>query len=93
MDLELYLAVDITVDITVPHHNVPISINYANSILQICTNTDESKSILKKIIESRVGACLYAIQFFSGPPSHGSWKCGHPHIDYALHQFRKIRMK
>lgn len=26
----------------------------------------------KKIIESRVGACPYAIQFFSGPPSYGS---------------------
>jgi hypothetical protein len=44
LDLELYLAVEIIV----PHQNVPISINYANSILQICTNTDESKSIPKK---------------------------------------------
>ena len=44
MDLELNLAVEIIV----PHQNVPISINYANSILQICTNTDESKSIPKK---------------------------------------------
>jgi len=89
LDLELYLAVEIIV----PHQNVPISINYANSILQICTNTDESKSMLKKIIESRVGACLCAIQFFSGPPSYGSWKCDHPRIDYAIYQFRKIRMK
>jgi hypothetical protein len=89
LDLELYLAVEIIV----PHQNVPIFINYTNSMFQICTNTDESKSILKKIIESRVGACHYAFQFFSGPPSYGSWKCDHPRIDYALYQFRKIRMK
>ena len=37
-----------SVEIIVPPENVPISINYANSILQICTNTDESKSIPKK---------------------------------------------